>query len=241
MLLDDDVDLIYDTFFRKDIEELQATRKITLAMFQKGSLDTSKLVSKLAQKAHQVNPCGIFVNYRHRSPNHYNPIDSVIHVSVHRGAVDYAVEDFDGDIDKTASYIQYSDTKKAQVFLNEFTEERIKGSIHHELTHWVDDTLHNQHIAKRSERAQETGLGLSQKGLPINADYMEIQAQIHNIYQLKRQNEGVWDLLSFDQMIHKSPPLMAVDSQLQSDIHTRWKRALKTRMHREGLLGASMV
>ena len=32
---------------------------------------------------------------------------------------------------------------------NEITEARIKGSIHHEISHWLNDSLHGNHIKNR--------------------------------------------------------------------------------------------
>jgi hypothetical protein len=77
--------------------------------------------------------------------------------------------------------------------------------------------------------------------LPINANKLEIQAQIHNVKQLYNKYENIWDELTFKDMLTYSPPLNKVYRDLPMKIKLDWIRNLKTRMHREGLLGKNMV
>jgi len=240
MDLDDDVDLLYEEFFTQDIEELKKTNIVTSSMFKKGMFHTSGLNSNLAKKAHKLNPCKIFVNHL---GNFYTPLKNEIHLSVSKEALNYTIKNFDGNV-KQASFAlkNYSTEHQYRNYLTEFTEEKIKGSIHHELVHWVDDTLHNRHINQRATKVGEGGSeDMTKKGIPINADKMEIQAQIHNIHQLKRKYYDVWDDLTFNELLNKSVVLSVVNKQLKSDINTKWKQNLKRRMYREGLLGKNMI
>jgi hypothetical protein len=61
------------------------------------------------------------------------------------------------------------------------------------------------------------------------------------IKQLHNKYSNIWDNLSFYDMIKYSPPLFLVYLTLKGDTKTKWIRDLKTRMHREGLLGKNMT
>jgi len=229
--VDDDVDLIYDLFFKKDIEEIGKTGIATKSMFKESESDTSILKSAEAIKGHQIEPCQIIIN---KGSNGYNPIDKTIYVSVSLQALGFAFED-GGDIMKAAEWMG----EKKNSFLKEFTKEKIKGSIHHELVHWLDDIFHSGHIKKRIEKQLSAGtrdLG----GKSVNAEKFEIQGQIHNIKQLYNSYKNDWDMMTFNQMLSFSPPLSFIYRSLSGEEQKQWKRDLKTRMSREGLLGSNM-
>ena len=61
---------------------------------------------------------------------------------------------------------------------------------------------------------------MTKRGLPINADKMEIQGQIHNIVQLKKEYSDIWDSLTFEDLLKLSTTLNIVNSQLVGDIKT---------------------
>lgn len=229
--VESDVDLIYDLFFKKDIEQIEKTGIVTETMFKPSESDTSILKSVESIKGHQIAPCEIIIN---RYINGYDPINKTIYISFHLGALRYALED-DGDIKRAAE----SMGDESNSFLREFTKEKVKGSIHHELAHWLDDTFHSGHIKKRIEKQLSIGtrnLG----GRPVNAEKFEIQAQIHNIKQLHNSYKQDWDNMTFNQMVTLSPSLNLIYRSLSGDDLKRWKRDLKTRMSREGLLGSKM-
>jgi len=239
MDVDSDVDMIYDYYFRDDIEKVKSTNSLYDVDFEKKEYNTSFLNSSLAKKADKLNRCKIFINI---GANHYNPKASVIALGVSDNAVDFVLENFNGNLNKAILELKLSGNKEQSINLsNEFSESKIKGSIHHELAHWIDDTLHNGHIKLRANKALETGGGMTKRGLPINADKMEIQGQIHNIVQLKKEYSDIWDSLTFEDLLKLSTTLNIVNSQLVGDIKTKWKRDLLKRMYREGLLGKNMI
>jgi len=239
MNVDDDVDMIYDYYFKKDFEEIEETKSLDGISFEQKEYNTSFLNSPLAKKTHKLNPCKIFVNI---GDNHYNPSSSVIAISVNDNAVNFVRDNFNGNIIDAYHYVKKAEgSRKAENFMNEFSEHKIKGSIHHELAHWIDDTLHNRHINSRAIKAMELGTNMTKGGLPINADKMEIQGQIHNIKQLKNKYNDIWDELTFDELKSLTPTINIVNKQLSGDIKDKWIRDLKKRMHREGLLGKKMI
>ena len=233
----DDVDLIYDKFFKKDYEQIKKTESLkhyNPRKYDKSfGITTEILQSDLSKKAHKINPCSIIINV---SDNHYNPHNSIISLGPNKNAIDFILNNgVDGEI---SSVFKYLSTREINNIKREFKPEIIKGSIHHELSHWVDDTLHNRHIkSKLKPNVTVKDLGVDN----INAHYLEIQAIIHNVVQLKRENEDIWDLLSFSELINMSPSLNSVYNTLKGETKIGWIKNLKRRMYREGLLGKEMA
>ncbi len=146
--VDSDVDLIYDRFFKSGIDKFESGEKLTRSFFMAGITNTSILQSEESKKAHELNPCKIVIN---AGNNYYNPIAKVISFSVNDNALNYVFDVFNGDFNAALESLkdipyQYNNLK------NDFSEARIKGSIHHELAHWIDDTMNKQHIERRIEK-----------------------------------------------------------------------------------------
>jgi hypothetical protein len=234
-LVDDDVELLYDMFFKKDIEEIRETGIIRDDMFKRKVDDTSILQTKDAIEANGINPCAILVNYGH---NGYQPSNSYIYISVNDNAKNFVLDYYDGNIEIAAQELSI---EHQRINLpREFTPEKIKGSIHHELAHWIDDTFNRGHISKRLNKQVELGTR-NLKNIPVNMTKMEIQGQIHNVKQLYNKYKEIWDDLSFMDMVKMSPPLNAIYNELNFEQKKIWIRDLKTRMFRENLLGKKMI
>lgn len=239
--IDSDVDMLYTKYFSYDIDKLKETGVITRDMFLNTETSTNTLQSNEAVIANKKNLCGIFINtklYNGRIMNFYQPSTSVISIGINDNALNYVLDQFNGNLKNAINDID--DIEQQHSLAAEFTEEKIKGSIHHELAHWIDDTMHNKHIAKRTQKATELGTN-DIGGIPVNSTKMEIEGQIHNVKQLRNKYSDKWDELSFNDLIRLSPTLYTVNKQLKGDVKTKWLRDLKTRMHREGLLGKNMV
>ena len=226
--------MLYNMFFKEAIDEIKATGKIRRNMFAADETNTSILKSKVAKLANEKNMCIININQPYKNMyNFYKPEDKLITLGINYDAVEFVLSDylFYKDINIAAETIHNGEQMK-----KEFSPERIKGSIHHELVHWVDDTFNNSHILDKLKNKK-----IIKKNLPpVNAQKFEIQAQIHNVFQLKREYEDVWDNLSFDKMISLSPSLSLVNTQLTGKIKYKWRADLLHRMARESLLGKQM-
>jgi 8-oxo-dGTP pyrophosphatase MutT (NUDIX family) len=232
--VDEDVNMLYDLYFKDDIDEIQRTGIITKEMFQKTETNTSILKTEESVKAHEMNPCKIKVNLR---PNAYNPVEKWISISVNPNALNFVLSDFNGDIQKGNEYLKGDDNHNRLPI--EFTEHRIKGGIHHELAHWIDDTLNNEHlnkmIVKRNERTKPV-----KNPVPINATTIEIQGIIHNIKQFYNLHKDTYDNLTLSDLFKNIPSLNVVLKQLKSPFLEKWLKDLVVRMNREGLLGKNM-
>jgi len=230
-----DVDLIYNLYFKNFVDNLKKTNKLNWGDVKRDRITTNILKNPISIKAHSINPCEILIN---TEPNHYDPNNHKIAISISTMGLDL-VANHDGDL--TQAYNAIPDEQKIR-FLNDFTEARIKGSIHHELTHWLDDTLNNQHITNfLNKRATKTAAELQTQAYakPINTHSLERQAQIHNIKQLYNKNKDIWNDMSFQDMINMMPSLTFVN-RLPEKIKKQWERDIKMRMYRENLLGKNM-
>lgn len=251
--VEEDVDFIYDKFFKEDIDEVQRTGIVTTDMFKIHETDSNILKSNQAREANLSTlkkfkkPVTIYINkkFSHGFDNFYNYKDNIISIGISRGALEYALDDHRGDIQKAADGLPL---KLKVTFKQQFTEEKIKGSIHHELAHWIDQTFNNDavsrsvnrynlmvHKKKRHKNAPEGS------GTDINFEYMERQGQIHNIKQLYNKHKDRWDKLTFKEMLELSPALDTVYHTMgDKNLRDKWIRLIKQRMYREGLLGKNM-
>lgn len=230
----EDVEMLYMRYFDSDIKELEQTDTIREDMFLRSESDTSIFTSKECLEAHKLNPCIIKTNTGY---NGYDPKNKIIHIGINDNALRH-VKNEGGNLTMAMDGLLHPQQKEQLGY--EFSAEKIKGSIHHELAHWIDDTFHNKHIEKFIDAANKMGtknLG----GVPVNATKIEIQGQIHNIKQLHNKYKDIWDDLTFYDMIKYSPALIGIFNSLTGNIKAKWLRDLKTRMHREGLLGKNMV
>lgn len=238
--IDSDVDMLYTKYFEYDINEIQNTGIVRKDMFIDTEIDTSVLKSPECIEANRLNPCKILINksMSRNSDNYYQPSTSTISLSINKSAINYIIYDTNGNVEVAIKMLP--NERQQNGLRAELTEEKIKGSIHHELAHWIDDTLHNKHITKRVNKAMELGTP-NVGGIPVNATKMEIQGQIHNVKQLYNKYKDIWDELTFNELIKRSPSLNSIYGNLSGEFRTKWLRDLKTRMHREGLLGKKMV
>ena len=234
--VDDDVNLIYNIFFKKDIDKISKTGYITKKMFLESETDTSILTNEKSIEANEKNPCIIRINNKNIS-NAYDPIKNIIYMSVNDNALAFTLNNFDGDINRALEYLKNSNQYES--FKMEFTEEKIKGSIHHELVHWIDDTFNKQHIKKRIVKRLNSNTKNS-KNIPVDSTKMEIQAQIHNIKQLHNKYNHKWDQLTLKDLFNLSPSLNTIHNKLNKPFLKQWLIDLIKRMDREKLLGKNM-
>ena len=234
-LVDDDVELLYDMFFKKDIEEIRETGIVRDDMFSWDTIDTSILQTRDAIKANEMNPCDIIIN---NGLNGYQPSTQKIFISISNSAKNFVLGYGHGNIEIATQ--QLPKEQQRIYFPREFTPEKIKGSIHHELAHWIDDTFNHRHLSKRLRKQAELGTR-NLKDISVNMTKVEIQGQIHNVKQLYNKYMDIWDDLSFMDMIGMSPPLIGIYNELNFEQKKIWIRDLKTRMFRENLLGKKMI
>ena len=255
-----DVDIIYNLFFKKFLSNLKASefREYDVQHFYKdnyrsnfwdtgsasrddvlfGQISTNKLVEQDSKEANRVNPliiyCGVFKEgsfYKGKVSTNNNPC---IFISINTRALNLFFDKL---------LIKKSDL---QVFKSEFTPQKIKSFIAHELSHWIDDSLHKGFLTSlldlKDWLKNDEILLLKQKN--VNTTYFEINAQIHAIKNLKRSNEKKWDEFTLDKVFSRYSPLFGIAKLLYSkygkEVLEIWEKYLLKRMAREKLLGKNM-
>jgi len=244
--IDKDVDIIYDRLFKEIINNIKTNAGNAISQTIK-QLDSNELVSASARKANVINPVTIVGGLDLINPiaNYYSPNDKTIHLSIHPGAALMLRNNIGKSIKDLSETIP---SHQRRNFISEFTSNKIKSSIQHELSHWLDDTLHNSHITNTIKKASDANINTTNKrdrilnrgmGTSLVTDY-EINAQIHAIKQLKRNNHRIWDKLSIIDMITLSPSLSHIYRSITDSQKSYWIRKLLHRMNRENLLGNYM-
>lgn len=251
--MDSDIDRLYDKFFKKVIDEInefnpdsfQLVDRIRDLYAKSNGYPLSKLIkdgiitNKKVIEANNKEPTILYIMtgygnvYRPRVSSNYQ---SEIHIDFNDQAYSIVKSFYMGydNIQGMADAL-FSGKQRSQ-FVNEFTPAKIKASINHEFAHFVDDILNNKHLSgKLSISPKFTQYSLA--NTPFDT-YMEIEGQIHNIKQLKRTLTDKWDLMTFDDLFQYSQAIEP--KKLTGKALDRWKKRIKKRMAREGLLGQSM-
>jgi hypothetical protein len=237
------VDFIYNTYFKELIDHVNSGLEVW--PLKKAKLYSNDLPkNKYINLANESNPLIIYINSG--NGNVYYPNDGAMSLSVNENAYDF-VRTY-GTLPTAVNVLKSTGKpEKAKALINEFTPARIKGSIHHELNHWLDDTLRNQHLQKLMTKAGDADphkrSNIVRQGNPdVALTNYEREAQIHSIVQLKRQYGRQWNRLSFEEMIRLNPSLEHIyDNAKEGGWLDEWKQLLLRRMHREGLLGKAMT
>ncbi len=236
--LGQDVDLLYNLLFKDVIKNIHNEKWNGKYVMSHEPMTTAILKSKNARLAHAVNPMYIVTNRE----NVYDPHKSIISISINNSALD-VIRAKDNSFEKALRYLKEYYPEQARRFVADLTESRVKGSIYHELSHWLDDTFHNKHLSKMLTKAQnQNSSKVTMQGeRNVGLTKYEINAQIHSIKQMKRNYKKEWDMLSFNDMISHNASLMTISSKLNKADYNRWKKMLLKRMARENLLGIKMT
>ena len=256
--IDSDVDRLYelsgfDTFVENFNNGIISNKHKSNIFVKKdlklNTLNSSIFKTKDCKKAHSINPvniyCGVFEggSFYNVGRINYTSDPYYIKISLKYEAISYQVLN-NFNIDK----LRYRDKKTIQ---NDISESRIKSTIYHELSHWLSDTLYNNHLTKLVTLSKELNkkdlLLLSNKNIDIT--YFEIDAQIHAIKNVKRLNDKKfkakkWDDMTLTDLAYEYSVLKRIAMDLCSmygkEVFEVWQKALVKRMNREKLLGKNM-
>ena len=206
------------------------------------SFTTGVLKSPQCKKAHQLKPCTIFIVTSCDSP-FYDSGGSQIIIGPY-------VSQLKCLMDKRF-YEEPNGKEYLMLAISNMNKTSTKQAIRHELTHWLDDALHNNHIENRSVRYSDVSKYADEiKTLSLKKDilwngeshpYMsniEINAMVHHIAQLKR-NLGTkkYDIITWQQLTVLSPGLFSLNKNLGAP----WRKIMFTRLAREGLIGKNFM
>jgi hypothetical protein len=130
----------------------------------------------------------------------------------------------------------------------EFKDYRIKGSLHHELIHWIDDSIHDNFISKKLNVANANIKNpkivkktFYQKRSRTANSPIEINAQIGAIKEIRNSmSQEEWDELSLTDMLFLHPSFVGIWNNATEEERIEFKIAILKRLQREGLLGKNM-
>jgi len=210
------------------------------------------LPSKQSKEASKVNPaviaCGIF-----KGGNYYVPKGELVargQKAPGGGPMDrsYISLSLNGSALQAAltNSIDQIPMQQLKSLYNEFNANRIKATISHEISHWLNDTFHNHHIEKTLSIARELNkpevMKLHKKD--VNMTHFEIDAQIHGIKQLKMGHKKNWDTLELKDVFFEYNSLRYMGGQIYlhygKEVGDIWQKLIVKRMAREKLLGKNM-
>jgi hypothetical protein len=243
--IDKDADYIYNKFFKDFIIKFKkkSISKEDLGELSKIiSIESSELRGEDCIKAHKINPITIYRNILDKGQSRYNTEENYISLKINMDAFNLVIN----------SGFDYKELKnkispnKYKSLIEETTESRVTSTIHHELSHWLNDSLHGRNLKKLSDLAtqldDEDILKLKQKD--VNLTHFEIDAQTHAIKNLKNQKKKIWDTMPIDDVFYGYTQLRWIAKDVLKkygkDVLEIWEKNLLKRMHREGLLGKNM-
>lgn len=250
--VDDAVDLIYDIYFRKTVDLIRDDKfdpslirpvDVPAKVFENLVVNRLKGWSRF-KEAWDLNPVYFTINAP--SGNSYTPSTRRISLSLNRKALELLSPRYNktGSVHELSKILSQSDVKK---WFNDISEAKVKASINHELAHYIDDTLNKNHITRKLGRLEHQGATNPKAYKRYTGGYedvylsdMEIEAQIHNVYQMKRAYPAKWNSLTFEEMAFLDPSLHATFERLKARNPKEfviWKKKMRVRMAREGLLG----
>ena len=176
------------------------------------NLNSSELPSETAKKAHTINPvtirCGISF---YESPE-YLPYSNKINIYIHGDYFRYFYEEIPKENFNQDFFKRYMS------YIN--SPSQLKGTIYHELSHWIRDSLNNRHIKKHLGKVLPDKIKPTDYPPEIYAkkvqkifdmgkpdSYMtnvEIDAIIHDIIQKKRDTEpDRWNEMTMTDLIEE--------------------------------------
>lgn len=243
--LSSDVDNLYAILFKDIVDAIHADQ-YDFNQLKEKTIYTSVLQSPIAKEAHELNPMRITF---HTGANLYISDENSIEISMSGNAIDL-ISTY-GTLSNTLKQLSHGDRQR---LINDISAPRVKGSIYHELSHWVDDTMHNKHITNRQNYVRDMPISYNKQqshmdqyqGHRFLSNY-EINAQIHSMVAMKNHlPPKIWDQLTFDNMVNRNPSMMHIRTILQdlavddASLYKQWKQTILKRMHREDILGNNM-
>lgn len=259
-----DVDRLFNKFYKKPLKLLRDGKftpndKIAFNSARHSILttDTSVFKSSHIKMANKARACRIYISIGSGKGMTYSAKDAIpyydddtlnqINIDINKGALDLVFSV--GTIDDAAKRIQ---SNNSHAFRAEFGESKVKASIYHELSHWLQDILHNGNINKTIKKAKElnitrggdAGMNYRKHGkIDINFTNVEIDAQIHALKQLRRDtsNSEIEIIYTyFDEWIRLNPSMNSMLNMSMSKDKKEWLKKLFKRAIREKLIPRTM-
>lgn len=267
--ISEDVDYIYRNSFKSFIDDFQNNKVIVniqdysnLSIEDRkefdrairlnstdiifSSIESGDLNSLECIKANKIMPIKIYSGiFQYGSYHAYNYWERTPFISISLNIYLYNFLNFKSNL--TKDKLNFFSGNKLTRASSEFTEERIKSSISHELSHWIDNATHDifKHIVGDETTADGKGKALKlNKKADVNSTYFEIQGQIHSLIEYKKKYGSKWNSITWEELFNFQPSFYVIVEKLLKDndltILINWFLNLFHRMDREDLIGTKM-
>jgi len=246
-----DIDLIYkevvklrDSFFDGKYFDVEKIKEImvkfnreNLSHYSVGQIHSSELTSPDVIKANSILPINIYIGVFEY--NKYSSKGESIYVGFPKSNLDEVLQN--ASTFKRVSIKQICENLPKEdvvLFKSNWLKKKHYSTIAHELSHWIDDALHNLFISRYVSSDEDKYFGSKKRAM----SYMEINAQIHSIKELKTNySNKEWDKFTFEDVAEILTTFYIILEDLTSEkIEKQWLKKLFHRMNREDLLGKNM-
>jgi predicted nucleotidyltransferase len=237
-----DIDYIYNKYYKHIIDQYNNEGILYLdKLTEYHSFSSTELKSNIAIKTNAINPCEIIINdLSYNSPGTYEFKKNLIYFNILNSVYNFingfgnyktvTFKNYIGNLSDLSNNLKYSEFEpilikldQIESFYNEFKEERIKGTIGHELTHWIDNILNNAEFMELNK------FKYNKRYL----HYLEINALVNNVYQYIRNNNNNNNDLKY--VLKNLPSIRTVYAKLDDDDKILFKKRLLKRLNREGI------
>lgn len=209
------------------------------------TISSKELKSSTAKAANDINPISIKVYLFAPKGSRYLMKDSgaTIEVGLPNEFMDFLNQSNLQFSSNASMYLQY--------MKNSITDVRVKSTIRHELTHWLDDSLHNMHLTKNAKAFNaliKTGpakdvqdfytKAVAHGEKDIYLAPLEITAAVNQIAEVKRRiGEKRYNNLTWADLMEMVPSLGNLNARLGAE----WRKRMFTRLARENLVGTNLT
>lgn len=247
---EDDIDFITEHYIKKYydniMDRIEGFKNHKIVNPIEISFDSDVFKSKILKKVHEKNP--ITIKLKDNSFSHYAKNGIVVTVNSDFMRL---MEENNSDLKYIYKNILHKELYES--FENEMKIEKYVYSMVHELSHWVDDSLHSSILdrydhfydlinsKKRSYSSNAKLLSKKFRNMYGEASISpeEIEAQINVINHMKKRfSNEEWDNMSLKDVCAKNPSLNNVYENNQKT--PAWRNKILARLYREGILGKNM-
>ena len=238
----EDVDYIWENGFKVVIEYYKNNPKeiYNICSIKKDKivviLKSINLPSSISKEASLDNPIDIYIGFINVG-NSYDVRNRRINLTLNCSAIEAL--GLNG-----LEYIHKVE-KTYPTIASEFSKLSLRGTISHELAHWLDESYHDKNITRilKQVTKDKNKKNFSKTYFSL-ATIQEIDANIHAINSMKHElGQEEWDKLTFMDILSKKPSLKHAFDKLKTLDKKRyfeWKKRFFGRMAREGLIGKNV-
>ena len=244
--IDSDVDFLYKKLgLEKFLQDYKDNPSEIYRSSQYGGVDllldssvvisSEDLPSNISQKAHKINPITIKIDSQNTQ---YDVVDNEIQIGLRLDAI---------------RYLGQKGLDQENIATSEFSENRLKDKISHELNHWLEESFYDNKSSKTLSKYKSDVKSLNPNDYSGVVDLQnklkytsssEIESLVQQVKQHKRGNIG-WNDYNMIDLFKKIPTvrhyLISVYDKISISDYKKFVKTLFIRLNREKLLTKKMI